>query len=114
MGDNETGDTASRGFGFVDFKDHEHALALLELLNNSANAPWGNKRRPIVEFAMDDKRKLHIQAQAKEKFAKAVQEKKDRGEWWEVEKRAKFEKKESEKNADGSDKPKPLGRGAKQ
>lgn len=50
----------SRGFGFISFKDHRSALAALEKLNDNPDV-FGGGKRPIVEFAIEDKRKLRMQ-----------------------------------------------------
>ncbi|XP_078437086.1 RNA-binding (RRM/RBD/RNP motifs) family protein isoform X2 [Wolffia australiana] len=47
----------SRGVAFVEFQDHEHALVALRVLNNNPET-FGVDHRPIVEFALDDIRKL--------------------------------------------------------
>jgi len=50
----------SKGFGFIAFKDHKSAMRTLEYLNNNPKI-FGGNRRPIVEFAIEDKRKLRMQ-----------------------------------------------------
>ncbi|RWW52403.1 hypothetical protein BHE74_00041178 [Ensete ventricosum] len=50
----------SRGVGFVDFKEHEHALVALRVLNNNPET-FGLDHRPIVEFAFDNIQKLRQQ-----------------------------------------------------
>jgi len=63
----------SKGFGFVEFKKHEHALLALRDLNNNPQY-FGEKRRPIVEFALEDKRVVdrhRAQQLAQKKKAKA-------------------------------------------
>jgi nucleolar protein 4 len=52
----------SRGFAFADFKSTESALTCLKAMNNIMGA-FGESipRRPVVEFAFDDIRKLQIQ-----------------------------------------------------
>ncbi|THU63800.1 hypothetical protein C4D60_Mb01t19670 [Musa balbisiana] len=50
----------SRGVGFVDFKEHEHALVALRVLNNNPET-FGPDHRPIVEFAFDNIQKLRQQ-----------------------------------------------------
>ena len=45
----------SRGIGFVLFEDHEHALRALRKLNNNPFV-FSKDKRPIVEFALEDKR----------------------------------------------------------
>lgn len=47
----------SRGFGFATFEHHEVALPVLKFLNNNQNI-FGDMRRPIVDFALEDKRAL--------------------------------------------------------
>ena len=63
----------SMGRGFVEFKEHQHAMAALRELNNNPEG-WALlgglktsalkklERRPIVGFAVDDVRKLQVQA----------------------------------------------------
>ncbi|XP_078180766.1 RNA-binding (RRM/RBD/RNP motifs) family protein isoform X2 [Carex rostrata] len=55
----------SRGVAFVDFKEHEHAIVALRVLNNNPDT-FGPDRRPIVEFALENFEKLHIQNKRKE------------------------------------------------
>eukprot|EP00760_Papus_ankaliazontas_P021539 PhM_4_TR18706/c0_g1_i1/m.75544/K14573/NOP4, RBM28; nucleolar protein 4 len=43
----------SKGYAFVEFYQHEHALAALRGTNNNPTI-FGRKRRPIVEFAIDN------------------------------------------------------------
>ncbi|XP_009399368.2 uncharacterized protein LOC103983805 isoform X1 [Musa acuminata AAA Group] len=50
----------SRGVGFVDFKEHQHALVALRVLNNNPET-FGPDHRPIVEFAFDNIQKLRQQ-----------------------------------------------------
>ncbi|WOK98077.1 RNA-binding protein 28 isoform X1 [Canna indica] len=47
----------SRGVAFVDFKEHQHALVALRVLNNNPET-FGPEHRPIVEFALDNLQKL--------------------------------------------------------
>ncbi|KAL0051511.1 hypothetical protein WJX82_008930 [Trebouxia sp. C0006] len=42
----------SRGLGFVEFTEHEHAICALRQMNNNP-APFGREKRPIVEFALE-------------------------------------------------------------
>ncbi|KAG7217446.1 hypothetical protein INR49_021614 [Caranx melampygus] len=49
----------SLGYGFVQFQDHEHALSTLRYLNNNPDI-FGTQKRPIVEFSLEDMRKLKI------------------------------------------------------
>ncbi|GAB2291783.1 hypothetical protein Dimus_026036 [Dionaea muscipula] len=43
----------SRGVAFVEFKEHQHALVALRVLNNNPGT-FGPEHRPIVEFAIDN------------------------------------------------------------
>ena len=47
----------SKRFAFIEFQEHGHALAALRFLNNNPLV-FGKNHRPIVEFALDDHRKL--------------------------------------------------------
>lgn len=58
----------SKGFGFVAFTDHSMAMKTLLFLNDNPNA-FGGGRRPIVEFAVEDKRKLRMQQELFRKHA---------------------------------------------
>ncbi|KAM4636334.1 RNA-binding protein 28 [Discoglossus pictus] len=49
----------SLGYGFVAFSEHEHALAALRHVNNNPDL-FGPKKRPIVEFSLEDLNKLKI------------------------------------------------------
>ncbi|XP_016099306.1 RNA-binding protein 28-like [Sinocyclocheilus grahami] len=51
----------SLGYGFVAFKEHEHALQALRHLNNNPDIV-GPQKRPIVEFSLEDGRKLKLKA----------------------------------------------------
>uniref|UniRef100_A0A8C1I834 RNA binding motif protein 28 n=1 Tax=Cyprinus carpio TaxID=7962 RepID=A0A8C1I834_CYPCA len=51
----------SLGYGFVEFKEHEHALQALRHLNNNPDI-FGPQKRPIVEFSLEDGRKLKLKA----------------------------------------------------
>lgn len=44
----------SKGFGFVEFSDHLHALNALRHLNNNPDI-FNAERRPIVEFSVENK-----------------------------------------------------------
>jgi nucleolar protein 4 len=45
---------ASKGFGFIEFTDHEHALKALRHLNNNPDT-FSNEKRPVVEFSIENK-----------------------------------------------------------
>ena len=49
------GKPRSRGIGFVEFAEHEHALVALRALNNNPEV-FNKARRPIIEFAVEDAR----------------------------------------------------------
>jgi nucleolar protein 4 len=81
----------SRGYGFVQFQDHAHALLALNSMNNNPSAiealirekpkalmidderarllrkQWGDSRRLIVEFSVEDMRQVRIIEQVKQK-----------------------------------------------
>ncbi|XP_074534718.1 RNA-binding protein 28 [Halichoeres trimaculatus] len=56
----------SLGYGFVQFQEHEHALSTLRHLNNNPDI-FGPNKRPIVEFSLEDSRKLKIKEQRQQK-----------------------------------------------
>jgi len=47
------GQAVSRGFGFVDYSKHEHALVALRSVNNNPNI-FGPSQRPVVEFSIEN------------------------------------------------------------
>ncbi|XP_042413603.1 RNA-binding protein 28-like isoform X2 [Zingiber officinale] len=47
----------SHGVAFVQFREHQHALVALRVLNNNPET-FGPEHRPIVEFAIDNLQKL--------------------------------------------------------
>ncbi|XP_038608803.1 RNA-binding protein 28 [Tachyglossus aculeatus] len=49
----------SLGYAFVEFQEHEHALAALRYTNNNPDI-FGPQKRPIVEFSLEDSRKLKV------------------------------------------------------
>ncbi|XP_024619105.1 RNA-binding protein 28 [Neophocaena asiaeorientalis asiaeorientalis] len=49
----------SLGYAFAEFQEHEHALAALRHINNNPEV-FGPQKRPIVEFSLEDRRKLKI------------------------------------------------------
>ena len=56
----QTGKGRSLGYAFVEFETHEHALATLRATNNNPDI-FGDSRRPIVEFAVENKVALDLQ-----------------------------------------------------
>ena len=63
----------SRGFGFIECISTEQAKAILEAINNKPESvAVGNKKSPIVEFAIEDKRKLKIQEVSRKRHAKGA------------------------------------------
>ncbi|XP_072712630.1 RNA-binding protein 28 [Ciconia boyciana] len=52
----------SRGYAFVEFGEHEQALAALRSFNNNPHL-FGAQKRPIVEFSLEDRRKLKLKEQ---------------------------------------------------
>ncbi|XP_048409881.1 RNA-binding protein 28 isoform X2 [Stegostoma tigrinum] len=53
------GSGRSLGYGFVEFTEHSHSLTALRALNNNPDT-FGPEKRPIVEFSLEDRRKLKI------------------------------------------------------
>ncbi|KAM9698401.1 RNA-binding protein 28 isoform 2-T2 [Dama dama] len=49
----------SLGYAFAEFQEHEHALAALRHINNNPEI-FGPQKRPIVEFSLEDQRKLKV------------------------------------------------------
>lgn len=66
------GERRSKGFGFLAFTEHKAAMATLALLNDNP-ALFGGGKRPIVEFAVEDKRKLRMQRELYTKHAHKLQ-----------------------------------------
>lgn len=56
----------SKGFGFLSFDTHEHALQVLRKLNNNPNA-WGKNNRPIISFSVEDRNALNLKSKRLEK-----------------------------------------------
>lgn len=67
---NLDGKGKSKGFGFVNFTEHEHALTALRSINNNPEVFTPN-HRPIVEFSMENRLALR----AKEKRVQRSKEK---------------------------------------
>jgi len=53
----------SKGYGFLEFRTHAHALAALRYLNNNSKVFPGDSRRLIVEFSVDNKDVVERRAQ---------------------------------------------------
>ena len=66
------GKPRSRGIGFVEFDEHEHALAALRSLNNNPDV-FTAARRPIVEFAVEDARAVRKLERRRDGLQKAQQ-----------------------------------------
>ncbi|XP_023400366.1 RNA-binding protein 28 isoform X2 [Loxodonta africana] len=49
----------SLGYAFAEFQAHEHALTALRHINNNPDV-FGPQKRPIVEFSLEDRRKLKM------------------------------------------------------
>ncbi|XP_036591782.1 RNA-binding protein 28-like [Trichosurus vulpecula] len=49
----------SLGYAFVEFEEHKHVLAALPHINNNPEI-FGPQKRPIVEFSLEDRRKLKM------------------------------------------------------
>ncbi|KFO29317.1 RNA-binding protein 28 isoform X2 [Fukomys damarensis] len=49
----------SLGYAFAEFQEHEHALRALRHINNNPEI-FGPHKRPIVEFSLEDRRKLKM------------------------------------------------------
>uniref|UniRef100_A0A3B5N173 RNA binding motif protein 28 n=1 Tax=Xiphophorus couchianus TaxID=32473 RepID=A0A3B5N173_9TELE len=62
----------SLGYGFVQFRDHEQALATLRYLNNNPDI-FGPHKRPIVEFSLEDSRKLKLKEMRKQRNKDFIQ-----------------------------------------
>jgi nucleolar protein 4 len=56
----------SKGFGFLSFKRHEHALEVLRKLNNNPEVFSAN-HRPIVSFSIEDMNVLKIKEKRQER-----------------------------------------------
>ena len=51
----------------MNFTRHEHALRTIELLNNNQQI-FGPQRRPIIQFAIENRRALQLQEQRRERI----------------------------------------------
>ena len=70
----QEGKLRSLGYGFVEMGDHEKALEMVRLLNQKSVEFFGNARRPIIEFAIENK--LILEKREKRNFH-MVDEKKE-------------------------------------
>jgi nucleolar protein 4 len=68
----------SKGIGFVEFGDHNQALAALRKVNNNPNYFGG--KRPIVEFAIEDARKVLKHKESRKFGRKEFQKPKEKNE----------------------------------
>uniref|UniRef100_A0A8C5QRC0 RNA binding motif protein 28 n=1 Tax=Leptobrachium leishanense TaxID=445787 RepID=A0A8C5QRC0_9ANUR len=64
----------SLGYAFVEFADHEQALTALRHVNNNPDM-FGPKKRPIVEFSLEDINKLKIKEKRKERSLEVLRQK---------------------------------------
>ncbi|KAM3925318.1 RNA-binding protein 28 [Leptodactylus fuscus] len=64
----------SLGYAFVEFADHEHALASLRQMNNNPDV-FGPKKRPIVEFSLEDLNKLRIKERRAQRSLEVLRQK---------------------------------------
>ncbi|XP_040199149.1 RNA-binding protein 28 [Rana temporaria] len=64
----------SLGFAFVDFSDHEHALAALRQINNNPDL-FGPKKRPIVEFSLEDLNKIKLKERRAQRSLEILRQK---------------------------------------
>ncbi|XP_067915483.1 RNA-binding protein 28 isoform X2 [Heterodontus francisci] len=53
------GSGRSLGYGFIEFTEHSHSLTALRFLNNNPDI-FGPEKRPIMEFSLEDRRKLKV------------------------------------------------------
>ncbi|XP_050808684.1 RNA-binding protein 28 isoform X2 [Gopherus flavomarginatus] len=70
----EKGQGQSLGYAFVEFEKHEHALAALRRTNNNPQL-FGPHKRPIVEFSLEDRRKLVLKEQRAQRSLQKLREK---------------------------------------
>lgn len=62
----DDGKPKSRGYGFVTFTEHEHALAALRTINNNPNV-FTKAKRPIIEFSMENREVIRAREKRLEK-----------------------------------------------
>ncbi|BFZ09199.1 hypothetical protein BsWGS_12238 [Bradybaena similaris] len=71
---NSQGVGKSRGFAFCAFTQHEHALSALQHLNNNPDI-FGDKKRPIVEFSLENRKALEAKQKRVEKSRAKLKQK---------------------------------------
>uniref|UniRef100_A0A8C6YEA6 RNA binding motif protein 28 n=1 Tax=Naja naja TaxID=35670 RepID=A0A8C6YEA6_NAJNA len=64
----------SLGYAFVDFQQPHHALLALRHVNNNPRL-FGDQKRPIVEFSLEDRRKLKLKEQRAERSLQKLRQK---------------------------------------
>ncbi|KAK7107273.1 hypothetical protein V1264_015223 [Littorina saxatilis] len=71
---NQKGVSKSLGYAFVNFSQHDHALKALKELNNST--VFGENKRPIVEFSLENRKALEAKEKRLEKSKVNAQKRK--------------------------------------
>ena len=66
-----SGQPRSLGYGFIEIGNHESALKLLRAINNNPEI-FGEKRRPIVEFSIENIKALKILEQRQNKHNSVI------------------------------------------
>uniref|UniRef100_A0AC11AY16 RNA binding motif protein 28 n=1 Tax=Ovis aries TaxID=9940 RepID=A0AC11AY16_SHEEP len=69
----------SLGYAFAEFQEHEHALVALRHINNNPEI-FGPQKRPIVEFSLEDRRKLKVKELRIQRSQQKVKSKPETGE----------------------------------
>ncbi|XP_063304410.1 RNA-binding protein 28 [Pelobates fuscus] len=64
----------SLGYAFVEFSEHEHALTALRNVNNNPEY-FGPKKRPIVEFSLEDMNKLKLKEKRTQRSLEVLRQK---------------------------------------
>ncbi|XP_070803525.1 RNA-binding protein 28 [Pituophis catenifer annectens] len=64
----------SLGYAFVEFQQPQHALLALRQVNNNPQL-FGDQKRPIVEFSLEDRRKLKLKEQRAERSLQKLRQK---------------------------------------
>ncbi|XP_054845351.1 RNA-binding protein 28 isoform X2 [Eublepharis macularius] len=68
------GQGQSLGYAFVEFQEHQQALAALRQVNNNPQI-FGDQKRPIVEFSLEDRRKLKLKEQRAQRSLQQLRQK---------------------------------------